>query len=170
MAKFTIGGRTYDVEVRGETVLVDGQEFPIRKRDEQGYVTVWAAGVPYRIQLPPEGARESGMRVHVDYRPFTVTFDSPPAAGRRPPPAPRGPVAAATRAAVPGGVAAAMTGRITSVKVKAGDAVTRGQVLLLLEAMKMENEIKAPRDGSVKDVLVAEGERVSEGDILVVIE
>ncbi len=69
-----------------------------------------------------------------------------------------------------GGVTAAMTGRITSIKVKAGDAVTKGTVLLLLEAMKMENEVKAPKDGTVKEIAVAEGARVSEGDTLVVIE
>lgn len=175
MAKFTIGGRTYEVEVRGETVLVDGQEFPIKKRDEQGYVTVWAGGVPYRIQAPGEGERESGMEIQVDYRPFTVTYDASPVAGaaRRQAPSQRAGsagAAPAARAAVPGGVAAAMTGRITSVKVKAGDTVARGAVLLLLEAMKMENEVKSPKDGTVKEVLVAEGARVSEGETLVVIE
>jgi biotin carboxyl carrier protein len=73
-------------------------------------------------------------------------------------------------AAVKGGVAAQIAGRIVSVKVKVGDAVAGGDVLLLLEAMKMENEIKAPGAGTVSAVLVTEGQRVGEGETLVVIE
>lgn len=174
MAQVTIGGRTYEVEVRGETVVVDGHEYPITKRDEQGYVTVTAGGVPYRVQLPPEGERQSGMDIHVDYRPFTITYEGrlggPAPRAAAPPRAASSGSPAAPRGNVKGGVTAAMTGRITSIKVKAGDAVTKGAVLLLLEAMKMENEVKAPKDGTVKEIAVAEGARVSEGDTLVVIE
>lgn len=60
-----------------------------------------------------------------------------------------------------------MPGTILDVKVKAGDAVKAGQVLCVLEAMKMENEIPAPRDGKVAGVAVAKGASVNAGDILV---
>ncbi|HDI06797.1 MAG TPA: biotin/lipoyl-binding protein [Candidatus Bathyarchaeota archaeon] len=63
-----------------------------------------------------------------------------------------------------------MTGKIVSVKVKEGDSVKRGDVLCVLEAMKMENEISAPRDGVVREVHVSEGSAVSEGEVLFVIE
>jgi len=69
MASVTIGGRTYEVEVRGNVVVVDGKEFPISQREEQGWVTVTAGGVAYRVQLPAEDARKSGMEVLVDHRP-----------------------------------------------------------------------------------------------------
>ena len=69
-----------------------------------------------------------------------------------------------------GGVAAQIAGRILSIKVKVGDTVAKGDVLLLLEAMKMENEIKSPTDGIVKDIPVKEGDRVSEGQVLAVVE
>lgn len=59
-----------------------------------------------------------------------------------------------------------MPGTILSVKVKAGDAVKKGQVLAILEAMKMENEIMAPADGTVTSVSVAEGAAVKTGDVL----
>ena len=63
MAKVTIGGRSYEVEVRGEKVIVDGHEYAITVREEAAYATVNAGGVPYRVQLPPAGSRESGMEV-----------------------------------------------------------------------------------------------------------
>ena len=53
--------------------------------------------------------------------------------------------------------------------MKPGDAVKRGQVLLILEAMKMQNEIMAPSDAKVADVRVAAGQSVNTGDVMVVL-
>ena len=66
-------------------------------------------------------------------------------------------------------VRAIIPGRVVSVAVVAGDQVTAGQRLLAVEAMKMENELRAPRDGTVERVTVAVGETVELGDPLVVI-
>lgn len=65
-------------------------------------------------------------------------------------------------------IASPMPGTILSVNVKPGDNFKSGQVLLILEAMKMENEIMAPTDGIVVDVNVDKGSAVNSGDILVV--
>lgn len=62
-----------------------------------------------------------------------------------------------------------MPGTVVEVKVNVGDAVTEGQTLLILEAMKMENEIVSPVNGTVKQVAVAEGTTVDTHDVLVVI-
>ncbi|HEV8028013.1 MAG TPA: acetyl-CoA carboxylase biotin carboxylase subunit [Stellaceae bacterium] len=62
---------------------------------------------------------------------------------------------------------APMTGMIAAVRVKAGDAVRKGQCLVILEAMKMEHEILAPRDGTVSSVLVTPGEQVKTRKLLV---
>ena len=75
MATVTIGGRSYEVEVRGDTVVVDGQEFPVKIARGDAYDTVTAGGVSYRVALPPEGERESGMAIEVDHRPFTLAFE-----------------------------------------------------------------------------------------------
>ncbi|MGE0600429.1 MAG: biotin/lipoyl-containing protein [Dehalococcoidia bacterium] len=172
MASVTIGGRTYEVEVRGETVVVDGHEYPVSVKNEAGTTTVTAGGVPYRVQLPAADERASGMQVQVDYRPFTLEYEGRLGGG----PAPRerkAQVAASAGgggASVKGGVTAQIAGRVISIKVNVGDAVAKGDVLLLLEAMKMENEIKSPTDGIVKDIPVAVGDRVSEGQVLAVVE
>lgn len=173
MAKVTIGGRTYDVEVHGDKVVVDGHQYGVTVREEAAHRTVTVEGVPYRVQLPPAGERQSGMDVQVDYRPFTLEYEG--SLGGRPAPKPRavsggGAPAAGGGAPVKGAVRAPIAGRVLSVRVKAGDAVKSGDVLLILEAMKMENEIKASADGTVKEVLVGEGARVMEGDSLVVVE
>jgi biotin carboxyl carrier protein len=66
-----------------------------------------------------------------------------------------------------GVVTAPMPGKILRVLVKEGEQVKTGQGLLVLEAMKMENEIPAPKDGIVKRILVKEGDTVNTGDPLI---
>ena len=88
--------------------------------------------------------------------------------------APVAPVAApAAPAAAPvaGGekISAPMPGTILDVKVQNGASVKKGDVLLVLEAMKMENEIMSPCDGTVKQIAVAKGASVNSGDLLVVV-
>ncbi|EFQ03634.1 biotin/lipoyl-containing protein [Megasphaera micronuciformis] len=65
-------------------------------------------------------------------------------------------------------VKAPMPGKISAVKQESG-SVTRGSVLLVLEAMKMQNDIPAPQDGTLTEVRVAVGDNVKTGDVLAVI-
>ena len=69
---------------------------------------------------------------------------------------------------VQGGVKvnAPMPGKILGIKANAGQAVKKGQVLLILEAMKMENEIVAPQDGTVASINVSVGEQVEAGAVI----
>ena len=97
-----------------------------------------------------------------------------PAAAPAASPAPAAPAAAPASAAAPAAPAAGaevinspMPGTILSVKVAAGDSVAKGDVLCVLEAMKMENEIKAPRDGVVAGVHVTANSSVEAGKPLV---
>jgi biotin carboxyl carrier protein len=63
-----------------------------------------------------------------------------------------------------------MPGRVVRILVRAGERVARGQVLLVLEAMKMQNEIHAPRGGIVREVRVSEGELITADRVIAVIE
>ena len=98
---------------------------------------------------------------------------APKAAAPAPKAAPAAAPKAAPKAAAPAGaqgavkVNAPMPGKILKVNVNAGTAVKKGDVLLVLEAMKMENEICAPQDGTVATVECAAGDSVESGKVLV---
>lgn len=82
------------------------------------------------------------------------------------------PAPAAAQADIVSGdpVKAPMPGTILNVKVQQGASVKKGDVLIILEAMKMENEVTAPRDGVVSQLNVAQGASVSTGDILLALQ
>jgi biotin carboxyl carrier protein len=67
-------------------------------------------------------------------------------------------------------VRAPMPGRVTHVPVGVGDAVAPGDTLVVVEAMKMENELRASAPGTVREVRVEAGQAVNAGDVLVVVE
>lgn len=80
------------------------------------------------------------------------------------------PAPAAAPAAVAGTpVTAPLPGNVLEIKVKPGENVKAGQLLVLIEAMKMENEVFAPADGVVKQILAQKGAMVATGDTLLVI-
>ena len=106
-------------------------------------------------------------RVNVNGTVYEVELEEmtgAPAAPAAPAAAPAAPAAAPAA----GGekVTSPMPGTILSVTVAAGDAVKRGQVLMILEAMKMENEIMCPCDGTVTSVSVTKGTAVESGTLL----
>ncbi len=112
-----------------------------------------------------------------------ITAGAPAAATKpasAPAPAPASRPAARTQTPAPakaapkapageGTIVAAMPGTITDVRVNQGDTVKRGDTLLILEAMKMENEIKAPCDGIVAAIEVVKGAAVNAGMALMVL-
>ena len=127
------------------------------------------AGVATRVVL--ESAASSGggsqrREVIVDGFRFEVETESERIASLRER-ASRGRAASAHSG--PLEVRAIIPGKVVTVSVAPGDAVTAGQQLLVVEAMKMQNELRAPRDGTISRVGVAPGVKIEVGDLLVVI-
>ncbi len=124
---------------------------------------VTVAGKEYRVEVP--NPREQPVRAVVDGEVVEVWMEeSAPVAGTAPAPAP--PVVAATPvpiASQAGDVTAPLPGVVTVISVKVGDSVKPGQELCILEAMKMNNPIRATAGGVVKAVYVTVGQQVQHG-------
>ena len=124
---------------------------------------------------------ENIAHVEVNGTPYTIEMEKAPAAPKK---VVRPVVAAAPAAAAPepakvsrpaagggkSGIKSPLPGVILQVKVNVGDQVTKGQVLMVLEAMKMENNILSDKDGKVAAINVSKGDSILEGTDLIVIE
>ena len=143
-------------------------------------------GNPYEVKIEDINESSTMARVTVNGTKYDVEIEGAKAAAVKKPQVvaapeatglsvtPKTPIAtkpAAAPAAASGlKVTCPLPGTIISLNVKEGDTVAAGQTLLVLEAMKMENNIDAERGGVVKQVLVSAGATVMEGDVLLVIE
>ena len=122
---------------------IDGEIFSVEIEDgEGGILNASVGGVTYQVTLP-EGAEVA---------------------------APRRRNAGGKSRGKSGTVSTSIPGKIVTLEVSPGDAVTEGQVILILEAMKMQNEVTAPVTGIVSAVNCAEGDNVEANMALVVIE
>ena len=137
---------------------VQGVDYDVEIVDVEGNIAkVSVNGIPFEVEL-----KEPIKASHMPKRPVVK-----PAAA---------PVAAAPKAEKPAAAAGAGTkikaplpGTITEMKVKVGDTVKNGDTVVVLEAMKMQNNIEAECDGTVTSVLVNPGDTVMEGDTLITI-
>ena len=118
------------------------------------YYNITVNGVAYSVSVEETAAGAA---------PVAAAAPAAPAAPKAAP----APAAAPKAAAGAVAVKAPMPGNILDVKVKAGASVKAGDVLVILEAMKMENEIVAPQDGTVASINVNKGDTVNSGDVLV---
>ena len=151
----TIEGTVYEVEIEGETVIVNGRSFTVTLDGNRAKVN----GVSYEVELQGDQATVNGIAYA-----FQVQEKRERSGAEAPPRVVR---AAAEEA---GAVTAIMPGKIIRVLVKEGDEVQEGDVVCVLEAMKMENELRASKSGVVKEVTVEPGSDVEMGEMLVVVE
>ncbi len=157
----TLDGTAYKVVIDGNTVLVNGQPFVVGLED--GSERVFVDGTPFDVKLDREAGQVvvGGINYRLGVEGLEAVADARPG-GRRT----GGPAAAAGA----GAVTAIMPGKIIRLLVAEGDAVAEGQVVCILEAMKMENELKAPHAGVVKSLHARPGQDVERGAILAEIE
>ena len=143
---------------------INGTEYSATVEEQDGnMVQVTVNGNTYSVEVEHEAPKASAMA-----RPAAIAAPAPKAAPAAPKAAPK---AAAAPAAKPAAgaktVNAPLPGTITAVKVSTGQAVKKGEVLVVMEAMKMANDITAECDGTVKNIFVQQGASVNVGDALV---
>ena len=123
-------------------------------------------GTQYLVEMEEVGAPQPTPQ---DAAPAPAPASPAPAAAPAAPAAPAPAPAAAPAAAAPAGAhvqTAPMPGKIVDIRVAEGAAVTANQCVMILEAMKMENEIVAEQDGTIASINVAKGDMVNPGDTL----
>ncbi len=149
-----------DGKPKGYTVSVNNRSYSVFLHDNMATVN----GLQYRFDVK-EGAEAPVAAAARPAAPAPAT--AAPAAATAP--RPSAPAPAAATAVAGTAVTAPMPGAVVRVLVQAGAQVKSGDTLLVLEAMKMENEIKSPADGRVAQIAVSQGQQVSAGQLLVVI-
>ncbi|MBI4840825.1 MAG: acetyl-CoA carboxylase biotin carboxyl carrier protein subunit [candidate division NC10 bacterium] len=160
------GGQEHRVDVRqdrdGLHVRLDDREFPVDLlRVDPALYSLLIDGRSYEIDVLES---EDALMVLVDGQPFRVEIQDEQQRRLR---------AAAGKGETKTGkriVTAPMPGKVVKLLVQPGDAVQPGDGIVVVEAMKMENELKASTPGTVKEIRVEEGKAVSGGEVLVVIE
>lgn len=155
--KFTLNmeGIPYEIERRGDLILVNGVEFPVQIKED----SITVNGNPKKVELVGQTAKVDGIGF-----PFSATGLEEPKPSKVRKAASKG---AAEEA---GAVTAIMPGLIIKVLKKEGERVEAGDVIFILEAMKMQNELHAKQSGILKSILVKEGETVEMRQVLGVVE
>ena len=149
----------WQVIVDGRSIEIDSAQLTNVVQVEPGVFSVLLEGASYEIRIPPAGS--AGTIAATANRTFAAEVRNPRDAGR------------AERSAIGSGrqnVTAPMPGKVVRVLVKPDELVETSQGLVVVEAMKMQNELKAARPGRAIEVLAREGETVAAGDVLVVLE
>jgi acetyl/propionyl-CoA carboxylase alpha subunit len=144
--RLRLGDATHEIRLEDGAAFVEDRRIAYERRDREGHLAaIVIDGVVHRVRVAREADR---ILVWCDGR--ALCFERP--RGRR-----------AAAAAHADDLVSPMPGAVRRTFVAAGDRVVRGQLLLVLEAMKMEHSIRAPRDGVVRRLLVKEGDLVEAG-------
>jgi biotin carboxyl carrier protein len=141
----------FAIEIDGENRLVNAHKL------EGDFYSILSDGSSYEVSVEVAG---DGYVVRHGASEQQVRFTDPSRQAREMSGAQEGPQT----------VESIMPGKVVRVLVKPGDTVTEGQGLVVVEAMKMENEIESPKDGKVTEVKVEPGQAVESGGALIVVE
>ena len=140
---------------------VNGKDYEVEISENNGSVAqVLVNGKPFEVEI---------HRQAEGHRPVPVARPAAPVAQQAAPAAPAAPKAEAPVAGKGAKVTAPLPGTITEICVKVGDSVNEGDTVVILEAMKMQNNIEAECAGNVTSVLVTKGDSVMEGTALITI-
>jgi len=150
--KLTMEGVPYEIEPRGAVLVVNGQEFPCKVDGK----SIQVGGNPHAVEIAGGTATVDGIAYAIE-----VVGLQEEKQGRR--------AARSLSGDETGAITAIMPGLIVKVLKKEGDAVVAGDVVMILEAMKMRNELRAKQAGVVRKISAREGESVEIRQVLAVI-
>src|SRR5580692_8818881 len=152
--ELTRGEKTWLCKVDGQAIEVDAA---LTARD---VMSVLVGGKAYEVKR--ERSLQGELHLVIGSARYAVDVQDPRSLRTR--------RAAAGGEAGPQKLTAPMPGKIVRTLVAVGDEVKSGQGIIVMEAMKMQNEMKSPKDGKVQKILTSEGSTVNPGDTLAVIE
>jgi len=148
-----LDGTEYEVKQQGRAILLNGKRFTPKLTGD----TITIESAPHTIELSGNKAIFDGIAFNFETEGFEEKKTSLADLS-------------GGLADSDGAVAAIMPGLIISVAVSEGDSVSQGDVLVVLEAMKMESEICAPTSGVIREVKIKAGDNVSQSQLLVLID
>lgn len=159
----SVGERVFEIELDGDVVRVDGSEVSATMTGSPG-VPIHRLVIDGVASILTVRQDESTWSVAIGGATHSVTVEDDAARLLREV-APTG-----SRGRIDGVITAPMPGLVLRVDVEEGQSVTTGTGMVVLEAMKMENEIKSPLDGTVDVIHVAPGQAVEKGAVLAVLK
>jgi biotin carboxyl carrier protein len=144
MTKIKVNETIYDLEILGEKVTVDGKEIEVKVNEDK----IIIEGNTFNIDFTEEG--DPSIMI-INGMVYVVSKDS-------------------LGYLTVNEIKAPMNGKIIKILVNEGDQVNNGQILVVLEAMKMENQIRSPRKGTIKNIKIVNDQTVKIGDTLLTFE
>jgi biotin carboxyl carrier protein len=162
-----IGDNKLDIDITREDgkvfAQIDDRKYELEASEpEPNVFLIKNGGKIYQVYVSPQQNKNGRTNVTVGTNEFEVKLIDPKRLRSSGADLEHGDGAAEIKTAMPG--------KVVRILVSAGDEVAKGDGVIVVEAMKMQNEMKSPKDGVISEIKVAEGDTVSAGDVLVVIE
>ena len=162
-----INGETHEVAInrdgRNVTAVVDGREYRLDASEpESGVFLIKNENAVSEVSVSPKPGATAAFAVALHGHELDIEIAYPKRL--------RGSGKTHEDAAGTAEIKTAMPGKVVRILVELGAEVAKGDGIVVVEAMKMQNELKSPKDGIVSDIRAAEGQTVNAGDILVVVE
>ncbi len=162
-----VEGKKHEIEITRDGDLlfacVDNRDYELEAAEPESNVFLLKhKGRIFEVFVSPRKNANEPIAARIGSTELEVTLSDPKRL--------RGTTSGADDASGKVEIKTAMPGKVVRILKTVGDAVEKGDGVIVVEAMKMQNEMKSPKDGAIKEIRVSEGDTVGAGDVLVVIE
>lgn len=158
-----LDGEQQVVEIRGDVAVVDGREYTIEfSEPERGVILLRSGGRVFEAVVSGDAKSREKLTVSIGGRSHEVTVTDPKRL--------RSSGAAHDHGDGRAEIKSAMPGKVVRILVELDAEVRKGDGVIVVEAMKMQNELKSPKDGKLVQIKASEGQTVNAGEVLLVVE